>query len=156
MGADAPDDSTLRGPRRGESDVERLQWCERVRTALQEKTADDVARELPGLVDRLASVSSEVEDTRRFFVGVSLSRNDTLLDYSLSRVGGDATVETLKEPVSTDHRYLTFAYPPDPHFDAAALRGALLGTVEAHLRALTAKEDIPRIARLWDHLHGDG
>lgn len=95
-----------------------------------------IGRSLPNLVDTVAAESS-IEGTRRFRIGVSFSRQFRPLDYQLDRVyeseEGGRAVESIKEPVSTNHRYLRFTYPRDPSFDACALRGALLAVVEGEI-----------------------
>ncbi|MDX1744517.1 MAG: hypothetical protein R3324_01150 [Halobacteriales archaeon] len=153
MGADAPGDNSGTTDRPSASD--RLVWYERFRETLKAKTPDEFARELPGLVDQLAETTRSAPDTDRFLIGVSLSRNETLLDYTLEQVQEDGGVSTLKEPISSNHRYVTVPYPPDPHVDAAGLRGALLVSLEAQLRQADDEKTDPSIARLWDQLHGE-
>lgn len=153
MGADAPGENSGRTDRRSATD--RLAWYERFRETLHTKTPDEFSRELPGLVEQLGTAAQSDPDSVRFLIGISLSRNETLLDYTLERVDQDGTVSTLKEPISTNHRYLTVPYPPDPHVDAAGLRGALLVSLEAQLRQADDEETGPSIARLWDQLHGE-
>lgn len=106
-----------------------------IESTLLDMDPDEVARQLPHLVETVVAESRFSEDTEKFVIGVSLSRNHTLLDYRLERVVVDDAydspwLETLKPAVSTSHEYLTFTYPPDPNFDAAALRGALLAVFE--------------------------
>lgn len=105
-----------------------------IRSTVIEMDADAVARQLPRLAETIATESVERDGVLSFVIGVSLSTNDTLLDYRLEALVEDGSdgphLETLKPAISRDHLYLTFSYPPDPHFDAGALRGALLEVIE--------------------------
>lgn len=107
-----------------------------IQSNLASMPAEVIDRSLPNLVDSVAAESTR-DDTRRFRIGVSFSRQYRPLDYQLDRVyddeDGDREVESIKEPVSTNHRYLRFTYPQDPSFDACALRGALLAVVEGEI-----------------------
>lgn len=151
MAAD-PDDSLLR-------------WYDDVAAALAERPPATVAHELPGLVDRLAE---EAPDVDHYVVGVSFTKKLSCLDYAVDRVlepegdepteaGGttndDPVVESVKPPASENHRYVHFVHPPDPHFDAAALRARLLGAVLGERREL-AHDDPPAstFADLWEQL----
>lgn len=127
-------------------------WYADVRAALQEKPARDVARELPGLVDHLAD-----DDADHYVVGVSFTKNDTCLDYAVERVtvddDGEPRAETVKTPASGSHRYVQFTHPPDPGFDAAALRARLLGAVDEERRELANVEETgSSLADLWERL----
>lgn len=130
---------------------------EAIREELRDLPTADLAHHLPNLVDTLAETSAESDATIHFIVGVSFTREHTPLDYQLDHLvttdRGTERVESLKSAVSQDHFYLRFTYPPDPHFDASALRGAILATIEQRLRVL---EETPRsdsqIAALWKHL----
>lgn len=114
--------------------IERL-WV--MRNTVLQMDDDTIARQLPHLVEEVAERSTDDVKTLQFVVGVSISRNETLLDYSLDRVvdhgQGDPRLETLKPPVSDEHPYLTFPFPPDPTFDAETLRGALLASLDRQL-----------------------
>ncbi|MDX1744605.1 MAG: hypothetical protein R3324_01595 [Halobacteriales archaeon] len=107
-----------------------------IQSNLASMSAEVIDRSLPNLVDAIETASSR-ETTRRFRIGVSFSRQFRPLDYQLDRVyegdEGGREIESIKEPVSTKHRYLRFTYPPDPSFDACALRGALLAVVEGEI-----------------------
>lgn len=108
---------------------------ERIRETVRHMDADAVARQLPNLVDTIASESTDAPGTMHFLIGVSFTGNHTLLDYRLDKyVVSEETdaprYETLKSAVSVEHVYLTFPYPPDPNFTADALRGALLVEIE--------------------------
>ena len=97
----------------------------------------DVARQLPNLVEEVVERVDDDVRTLQFVVGVSVSRNATLLDYRLERLVDNGQPaprrETLKPPVSDSHRYLTFRLPPDPGFGPETLRGALLTALERDL-----------------------
>lgn len=106
-----------------------------VRSAVQAMDASEVARQLPNLVETIVAESTDSEDTVKFLIGISFSKNETLLDYRLERLvyPEDADrpyLEAVKPAVTQEHIYVTFPYPPDPQFDAATLRGALLVALE--------------------------
>lgn len=108
---------------------------EAIRSAIREMEAREVARQLPNLVETVVSESTPPEDTVKFIIGISFSKNETLLDYRLERLvqleeSERLYLDVIKPAVTHEHHYITFAYPPDPHFDAAALRGALLVALE--------------------------
>ena len=128
-------------------------WYDDVRAALQAKPAADVARELPGLVDHLTGD----DEADHYVVGVSFTKNDTCLDYAVERVtvdeDGQPHTETVKTPASGSHRYVQFTHPPDPQFDAAALRARLLGAVDRERRELANVEGTgSSLADLWERL----
>ena len=138
-------------------------WFAEVAAALREKPAADVARELPGLVDAVTDDEPEVD---HYVVGVSFTKRHGCLDYAVDRVrrpesgeDGDGSegpvVETVKEPASRSHRYVHFTHPPDPNFDAAALRARVLAAVDRERR--NAAEPEPDrsgagFADLWEEL----
>lgn len=129
-------------------------WYADVRETLTGKPPRDVARELPGLVDHLADADDRVD---HYVVAVSFTRNHTCLDYAVDRVtvdgDGEPVTETVKAPASGSHRYVHFAHPPDPQFDAAALRARLLAAVDDERRALAEVEEAPSgFAGLWEKL----
>jgi len=147
---DDPDDSLLR-------------WYDDVAAALRERTPDAVAHELPGLVDHLTEDAPHVD---HYVVGVSFTKKHTCLDYAIDRVlrpdedagtagrtGDEPVVESVKAPASERHRYVHFVHPPDPHFDASALRARLLGAIHRERREL-AHDDPPAstFADLWEQL----
>lgn len=108
---------------------------ETIRSAVRQMEPDDIARQLPHLIDLVRTHSWNDEPTVRFVIGISFSQNQTLLDYRLDRIAdfddsGQPRYETLKPPVQDSHFYLVFAYPSDPQFDATTLRGALLTAIE--------------------------
>lgn len=108
---------------------------ETIRSAVRQMEPDDIARQLPHLIDLVRTHSGSDEQTVRFVIGISFSQNETLFDYRIDRIAesdeaGQPRYETLKPPVHDGHLYLVFAYPPDPNFDAATLRGALLTAIE--------------------------
>lgn len=116
-----------------------------IRSTVREMDPDAVARQLPKLVELIADHSADDVPTIRFVVGVSFSQNETLFDYRLERlVPSDDSerplLETIKPAVNSDHFYLLFAYPPDPYFDASALRGALLGAIEDQIAVLSSSD----------------
>lgn len=123
---------------RGEASVESEGFAshhERIRETVRLMDADEVSRQLPNLVDTVASESANAPETAHFLIGVSFSRNDTLLDYRLDKYvvderSGQPRYESLKSAISVEHVYLTFPYPPDPNFSADAFRGALLVEME--------------------------
>lgn len=140
-----------------------LQEYRELSRTLRQTRPEDVSRQLPGLVDTLTAESTEHPSTQRFRVGVSVSANHSLFDYFLERVRSpDAEgvpVETVKEPVSSDHHYLQFTYPPDPRFDDAALRGALLARLDGRIHELEVHtngrpEDC--LSDVWGLMGGDG
>ncbi|MFB6299519.1 MAG: hypothetical protein ABEH65_04590 [Halobacteriales archaeon] len=115
-----------------------------LRSSLVSKPPHEVSREVGGLVEAVAAHSEPSGETVRFEIGVSFTTNNTLLDYRLDRLvtsddDGDDTLtrETIKSPINDDHVYITFSYPADPHFDAAAFRGALLSTIDRDLAEST-------------------
>lgn len=118
----------------------------------------DVTRQLPGLVDAVVAASREASPPAEFHIGVSISTNDALFDYFLKRVPpGDATDARptfVKEPIDRELHYLQFTYPGDPHFDAAALRGAILATLQRRIRELEADDDTgeDRLAGVWRYV----
>ncbi len=137
---------TLEGDDRARASDRLVDRYEAIRERVRAMDDDDVARQLPNLVTTVAEASTDAEATLQFVVGVSFSQNDTPLDYSLDRLVDveeldRPRVETLKPAVSPDHRYLTFPYPPDPHFDAGTLRGALLLSIEEELTRLGGSPD---------------
>ena len=129
-------------------------WYADVRETLTHKEPRDVVRELPGLVDY---VTDTAEDVDHYVVGVSFTKKHTCLDYAVDRVhlvdDGDPYVETVKTPASGSHRYVQFSHPPDPHFDAAALRARLLAAVDAEYRELVDVDETQLgFAGLWEKL----
>lgn len=128
-------------------------WYGTLRDELAAKPPRDVARELPGLTERVETLSEEADDDHRIVVGVSFTTNYTCLDYCIDRVLETPTdgqrVETVKEPVSASHRYVRFTCPPDPHFDPCALRALLLSAVDREYRR---GDDQPTsgLARVWE------
>lgn len=136
--------------RRGQN---RQRWYATLRETLLSKPAQDVAHELPGLVERIKELSAD--DADHLVIGVSFTPKHTCLDYSIDRVidaGEEPRVETEKEPVSTTHRYVHFAYPPDPGFDACALRALLLAAVdEERWNTAGGESTATGIARLWEN-----
>ena len=129
------------------------EWYVDVAAALRKKQPEDVAREVPGLVDIVAEADPGVD---HFVVGVSFSTRHTRLDYAVEAVRGDGeerTVETVKEPTAAGHRYVHFTHPPDPHFDAAALRARILSAVDrARREAASDDPPTPGFADLWEDL----
>lgn len=104
------------------------------RSTVKALDAQEVDRQLPNLVKTVVDKSTDPE-TEMFVIGISFSKSETLLDYRLERLVDDGEIgqsrlETLKPAVSGTHLYLTFPYPPDSHFTADALRGAILTTIE--------------------------
>ena len=106
-----------------------------IRRVLLEKTPDDLSRELPGLIEEIKKPSNETGETIRYAVGVSFSKSGSCFDYWLNQtviMDGDDEYRTrvIKAPVTQEHNYVTFYYPPDPSFDGETLRGVLLAMVE--------------------------
>lgn len=106
-----------------------------MRSVLLEMPPEEVSRQLPNLVETIREESESSEDVQNFVIGVSFSKNDTLLDYRLERLVeypeyDSPKLETVKPAVTGRHMYLTLVYPPDPKFDASTLRGALLTVIE--------------------------
>lgn len=137
-------------------------WYDEVAATLREKPPADVARELSGLVDVLAG---DAEGVDRYAVGVSFTRDHDCLDYAVDRVmepgvGGtgdgqvaradDRVAESVKPRASQNHHYVVFDHPPDPHFDAAALRARLIGAVRRERREAADVEST--FADLWEQL----
>lgn len=122
-------------------DVEGLRdHYESIRERLLSQSELDIRHHLPNLVETLVEGSNEPE-TVRFLVGVSFTQEHTPLDYMLERVYAPEEVDfhrrdEMKLPVSQDHHYVQFAYPPDPQFDADALRAALLTSIEERLKTI--------------------
>jgi hypothetical protein len=123
------------------------------------QTERDIRHHLPNIVETLAAASEE-SDTVRFVGGVSFTQNHTPLDYQLDRIYVDDDVdfyrrEAMKLPVSKVHHYVRFVYPPDPAFDAAALRTVLLASMEGAIHAIENGDDprpATRLANLWKDL----
>lgn len=139
-----------------------VSWYDGVAAALREKPPADVARELSGLVDIL---TDDAEGVDHYAVGVSFTKDHGCLDYAVDRVmepeaGGvadgevaradDRVVESVKPRASENHHYVGFDHPPDPHFDAAALRARLLGAV--HRERQEAADVESNFADLWEQL----
>lgn len=127
-------------------------WFADVVASLRAKPPDALAHEPPGLVDALVAGDGATVD--HFVVGVSFTKDHDGLDYTVDEIrvpesGGDPVVETIKPPASESHRYVSFVQPPDPHFDAAALRARLLAAVD-RARREAACTDAP--ADLWEEL----
>lgn len=129
--------------------------------SIRQDRPDDVGRQLPGLVDTIVSESVERPEIIRFHVGISVSANHTLFDYCLDRVSPlndeNHRVEPIKEPISTEHHYLSFTYPRDPHFDVDGLRGALLSTLDRRIRELegsTNDRGEDRLSDVWGLMGG--
>lgn len=126
-------------------------WYDERLEELLEKPAHDLRRELSGLVEQLAEIARETDDTREVSVGVSFTGNGTCLDYSVHRVvEPEGRVETVKDPVSESHRYVRFAHPPDPNVDAGAIRGRLVDAIERERRA--NREAPSGLADVWEQL----
>lgn len=122
-------------------------------------SADDLNRQLPKLVDTVVSVTDAEEETVRFWIGVSFSRQKDPFDYRLDEIRrtGSERVEVVqhKTPVTDDHHYLSFPYPADPEFDASSLRGALLATLERVAVQRARERDRAAnnsLAKVWDLL----
>lgn len=140
---------------------ELIEWYDAVADALREREPATVAHELPGLVDQVADDADGVD---HYVVGVSFTKNRSCLDYAVDRVVypdddraeaglDDPVVESVKPPASERHRYVHFSHPPDPHFDAAALRALLIGALHRERQAV-ADEEPPTstFADLWEQL----
>lgn len=127
-------------------------WYAAVADALREKPPDDVGRELPGLVDHV----TEDDDVDHYVVGVSFTKGHACFDYAVDAVrenDGDRVVETIKPPASESHRYVRFTHPPDPHFDASALRARLVAALdEGRREAADSAAPRPGFAELWEEL----
>jgi len=118
---------------------------EMIRKILLGKPAFELGHELPGLIDTVERQSLGGEETIRYLIGVSFTTQGTAFDYWIDRVIDPDQidgyrVETIKDPINYDHKYVTFFYPPDPEFDAETLRGALLATVEDRLEDLDIED----------------
>lgn len=127
-----------------------------IREAIQETSADDIGHQLPNLVEAVQDASSR-RDTIRFRIGISFTEVFTPLDYYLQRIvdsDGSRAVEGLKDRASKRHMYLEFSYPPDPHFDEHALRGAMLAAVDRELRSVSQRQAIEEteVTGLWRQL----
>lgn len=132
--------------------------------AIQEElrlaSPEDLRLQLPNLVESIHELSRE-DSTVRFLIGVSFTHDFTPLDYRLERYrmvedDPEPKVETIKEPVSASHSYLTVIYPPDPGFGADALRTVLLAAVERTRHTLetdpTTSMTGSRLLDLWEQL----
>lgn len=139
---------------RNDPDAAIVEWYDEVAAALSEKPPATVAHELPGLIEHVAEDAPEVDHYR---VGVSFTKKHGCLDYAIERIvetdgaSDDLVVETAKPPASENHRYVHFVHPPDPHFDASALRARLLGAVHRERQA-AADVEVPPFAALWEQL----
>lgn len=121
-------------------DLERIHRQYRtIRDELVATPIDELGHQLSSLIRDITETSRR-DDTIRFLVGVSFTRNYTPLDYHLDRIveteNDGRHVEEVKAAISQNHRYLRFSYPADPEFDAPALRGALLASLDRELRDL--------------------
>ena len=106
-----------------------------IREILLNKSPQDLSRELPGLIDEINSPSEDFGEIIRYAVGVSFSKNGSCFDYwinaSIAIEGrDDHQTHSMKDPVTSTHNYVTFFYPPDPHFNAQTLRAVLLAAIE--------------------------
>jgi len=130
-----------------------------IRDQLRSTAPEDIRLQLPNLVETIQDRSPQSEIVR-FLIGVSFTPEYFPFDYRLEcyRVpGADSDpVETIKDPVSDSHGYLTVVYPPDPEFDGQALRTVLLAAVERNLHTLETDPSMPgresRLAELWGKL----
>lgn len=98
--------------------------------------ADDVDKQLPRLVETVVEESEGSDQVLSFMIGVSFSRNNSLLDYRLEKLRladepPSPRLDTLKPAVSPDQLYITFSYPPDPNLTPKGLRSALLTAIES-------------------------
>lgn len=130
-----------------------------LRDELASLPAAELTHQLPNLVDKIATMSRETDNTIRFRAGVSFSKNQTLFDYHLTRVAevnGERHIEDLKSAVSRNHRYHRFSYPPDPQVDAKAIRGVLLAVLDREIKELELARNhghtTESIADLWELL----
>lgn len=129
-----------------------------IREALQHTSPDDIDHRLPNLADAIRDGSTD-EATVRFRVGVSFTEGLDPLDYELTRLVDSErgwTGEEIKERASDRHFYLEFRYPPDPHFDARALRGAMLAAVDRNLQTVQERREVEttEVSGLWKQLSG--
>lgn len=129
-----------------------------IRGALQETSPDDIEHRLPNLTDAIRDASAD-EETVRFHVGVSFTEGLEPLDYALTRLvetDHGRTADEIKERASDHHFYLEFRYPPDPYFDACALRGAMLAAVDRDLRSVLERREVEtkEVSGLWKQLSG--
>ena len=129
-----------------------------IAAALRTTNPDDIGHQLPNLTESIRETSTE-PDTVRFHVGVSFTEDLGPLDYYLKRVidtERGRSVDDIKERASKRHLYLEFRYPPDPHFDVSALRGALLATIERDLHSIQDREEVEttEVSGLWKQLSG--
>lgn len=130
-----------------------------IRDWLLAQSERDIIHHLPNLVETITD-GSEDPDTVRFVGGVSFTQKHTPLDYRLDRVYAEDDVdfyrrESLKLPISQEHHYVRFVYPPDPDFGAKALRSVLLTSVESTLYTSEQANEEPspgRLSRLWPNL----
>lgn len=108
-----------------------------IRANIQQMDADELARRLPGLVESVVSNSRDSPEGLQFELGVSFTKREVPFDYRMDRLvhegRNEPRAESVKPPISHDHYYLTFRYPPDPNFTADSLRGALLVAIESSL-----------------------
>lgn len=121
------------------------QGFDEIRQILLGKSSDEISRELPGLIETVQTQSLGKDDTKRYLIGISFSKRGTCFDYFIDRVidvdhQENHNVEVIKEPVSSEHQYITFQYPPDQAFDGAALRGVLLSTIEREVEDQSHEE----------------
>lgn len=127
-----------------------------IRDSIRDTRPHDIGHRLPNLVDSVQD-SSKRTDTVRLQIGISFTEGFTPLDYYLYRIienDGSRSVQEVKERASKRHMYLEFYYPPDPHFDERALRGAMLAAVDRELRSVTKRQEIERteVSGLWRKL----
>lgn len=133
----------------GASKSDLRSWYLELLEELQSKAPDEVNREFPGLVDQVTDLSGTGDSLA---IGVSFTKNHTGLDYSIHRIHGDDDpyLEPVKEPVTETHLYVQFTHPPDPYFDAAAMRARLIGAVDQERRDM--EQGGSHFADLWSHL----
>lgn len=139
---------------RSDPDDDLAGWYAAVADALREKSPDVVGHELPGLVDAVAE--EDRLDVDHYVVGVSFTKQHACFDYAVDAVReteGDRVVETIKPPASESHRYVRFTHPPDPYFDASALRARLVAALdEGRREAVESAAHRPGFAELWEEL----
>lgn len=122
-------------PLEEEATPSKSQTLASMKKTISSMSGDELNRQLPNLVETIASLSTNYPETIRFEIGVSFTNSLDPLDYSIDQVLISETSDTLrvasrKDAVTEAHFYFRFVYPQDPECTPDALRGAILSSLE--------------------------
>lgn len=107
-----------------------------LREVVLEKSPRDIRHELPQLIETITGEDDREKTPKWFNVGVSFTKKGTCFDYWIEawhELGDEYRPRELKAAINPSHQYVPFSYPPDPYFDAGALRSCLLTAIEGQL-----------------------